>query len=64
MTWITAVFQAASAPERRTEMLGSLDMLDVAVHRLQQFAVNGAAVFLKSGAGTFPSLAVGDQPWG
>jgi hypothetical protein len=27
-------------------------------------SVNGAAVFLKSGAGKFPSLAVGDQPWG
>jgi hypothetical protein len=25
--------------------------------------VNGAAVFLKSGAAKFPSLAVGDQPW-
>jgi hypothetical protein len=33
------------------------------VHTRTYEAVNGAAIFLKSGAAKFPSLAGGDQPW-
>jgi hypothetical protein len=48
---------------------GSLDRVEetdeflVAMPSHAASDVNGAAVFLKSGAAKFPSLAVGDQPW-